>query len=190
MPASSDDALLVLVRERGALTDDEAAQIRAAWGAPREVAAGEVLLAPGAVCRALWFTDAGYAHFVSAAGETRHFVPPHTLATIVASLYGRAPSREGIAMLTPGRVRTISREAYERLTAACPAWDRFRTAYVRTVYAYLDRALDDARRLTAAERYAAFERDSPDVLLHVPLRHVASYLGMTPQSLSRVRAQR
>ena len=61
--------------------------------------------------------------------------------------------------------------------------------YVREVYAYLDRALDEARYLPAAERYAAFEREHPEILLHVPLRHVASYLGMTPQSLSRVRAQ-
>ncbi|MEL6617151.1 MAG: Crp/Fnr family transcriptional regulator, partial [Bacteroidota bacterium] len=186
------DALLALVRTTQPLAPPEAEQIVQAWGEPRDVARGEILLRPGAVCRSLWFLDEGYARFYAEReGEdvTRHFAPPGALFTIVASLYSGRPSREGLQMLTPGRVREVPREAYERLAETNAPWDAFRTAYVREVYDYLDRALDDARSLTAAERYAAFERDQPEVLLHVPLRYVASYLGMTPQSLSRIRAR-
>ncbi|MEM1057226.1 MAG: Crp/Fnr family transcriptional regulator [Bacteroidota bacterium] len=185
------DPLLDLVRQHGKLPEAEAIKIREAWGPPREAAPGEILLRPGAVCHSLWFLDDGFARFYAepdAGDVTRHFAAPGTLFTIVESLYSRRPSREGLQVLTSARVRTISREAYERLTAASPAWDAFRQNYVREVYAYLDRALDQARQLTAAQRYDAFVREQPEILLNVPLRYIASYLGMTPQSLSRVRA--
>ena len=185
------DRLVQTVRQREALPPEEAALVTQAWGAAREVRAGEVLLRPGSVCRSLWFLDSGYARFYTETEDrdvTRHFAAPGTLFTVVPSLYGGVPAREGLQALTAARVRTISREAYERLTEASPAWAAFRQSYVREVYAYLDDSLDRARLLTASERYAAFRRDQPDVLLHVPLRYIASYLGMTPQSLSRVRA--
>ncbi len=185
------DALVARVREVQPLAEAEAAQIKRAWAEPREVARGEILLRPGQACRSVWFVDDGVARFYTERdGEdiTRHFATPGTMMTVVASLYGGVPSREGIQMLTPGRVRVLSQEATDRLSDAIPAWAAFRAAYVREVYDYLDRALDDARGLSASERYAAFEREQPEVLVSVPLRYVASYLGMTPQSLSRVRA--
>ena len=194
------DPLLALVAQAAPLPARDADAIRRAWGAPREVRAGDVLLAPGAVCRSLWFQDAGVARFYAEskpapaeaddADVTRHFVRPATYYTVVASLSTGTPSREGVQMLTDGAVRRISREANERLAADVPAWDAFRQRTVRRVYDDIDRFTDALRSLTAAERYAAFERDYADVLLAVPLRYVASYLGVTPQSLSRVRARR
>ncbi len=184
--------LLALVRTYGTVPADDAARIEAAWSAPEAVDAGTVLLAPGHTCRTLFFLEAGYARFYAepdGRDVTRHLVPPGTLFTVYPSLDGGVPATEGLQTLTAAHVRRVSREAYDRLVAASPAYAAFRRAYVRDVYAYLDRALDAARWQTAAERYAAFERETPDLLLHVPLHTVASYLGMTPQSLSRVRAR-
>ena len=41
---------------------------------------------------------------------------------------------------------------------------------------------------TAKEKYEAFLKSYPDLAQHVPLQHIASYLQITPQSLSRIRA--
>jgi CRP-like cAMP-binding protein len=43
---------------------------------------------------------------------------------------------------------------------------------------------------TAEERYGALLRESPDIVRRVPLKFIASYLGITPVSLSRIRAKR
>ena len=164
-----------------------------AWGDARDLEAGATLLRPGDRCRSMWFLETGFARFYAEPNGrdvTRHFVQPGKVVTVLPAFASGEPSREGVEMLTAGRVLGISRERAAALEAACPAWAEFGQATVRAVYAYLDGALDNARSLTAAERYAAFERDYPDVLLHVPLHTVASYLGMTPQSLSRVRAAR
>ncbi|MEM6785139.1 MAG: Crp/Fnr family transcriptional regulator [Bacteroidota bacterium] len=188
-----DDQLLALVRRYVRLSETEAAQISAAWGSARVFKPGARLLAPGQVCRALYFMDDGYARFYTETPDgldiTRHFVLPGLLFTVSTSFSSALPSREGLQVLTAGRVRQLSAEANATLVAACPTWNSFRQAYIRAVYAYLDEALDAARYLSAKERYDAFVRDYPSVLLHVPLRYVASYLGMTPQSMSRVRAQ-
>ena len=48
------------------------------------------------------------------------------------------------------------------------------------------RALDIAN-LTAEERYEQFARQNPNILQHVPLQYIASYLGITPRHLSRIR---
>ena len=176
-----------------ALDPGDARAIARAWGAARDVAAGDVLLRPGERCRSMWFLESGTARFYAepdGRDVTRHFVRPGKVVTVLPAFASGGPSPEGVEMLTAGRVLELSRERAEALEAGCPAWAAFGAQTVREVYAYLDRALDRARLLTAAERYAAFERDYPDVLLEVPLRHVASYLGMTPQSLSRVRAGR
>lgn len=175
------------------VADAEARAIDAAWSAPEAVPARTVLHVPGRTCRTLFFLDAGYARFYAEPGGrdvTRHFVSPGKPVTVYPSFESGVASCEGIETLTEARVRRLSREASERLEAEAPAWAAFRRAFVRDLYAYLDRTLDSARTLTAAERYDAFEAEYPGVLLHVPLSAVASYLGMTPQSLSRVRARR
>lgn len=41
----------------------------------------------------------------------------------------------------------------------------------------------------ARERYLALLEDNPELLRHVPLKYIASYLYITPQSLSRIRAE-
>lgn len=45
----------------------------------------------------------------------------------------------------------------------------------------------DIANLTAEERYEKFARENPDILLNVPLQYIASYLGITPRHLSRIR---
>ncbi|MEM0963436.1 MAG: hypothetical protein AAGK21_12965 [Bacteroidota bacterium] len=187
------DPLIQLARRYVDLSAADVEQITSTWEASVPVEPGQTFLRPGQTCNALRFQDEGYSRFFAetdASDITRHFVPPGTLFTVVASYYPMAPSREGLQALTQGHIRTLSRESNGRLSAEIPAWAAFRRSYVREVYAYLDETLDTLRSKTAGERYEAFERDQPDILLNVPLRHVASYLGMTPQSLSRVRTRR
>ncbi|MBN8823064.1 MULTISPECIES: Crp/Fnr family transcriptional regulator [unclassified Spirosoma] len=51
------------------------------------------------------------------------------------------------------------------------------------------RRLYDLGHLTAEERYTKFLREKPTIIQHVPLRYIASYLGITQRHLSRLRSQ-
>jgi CRP-like cAMP-binding protein len=49
--------------------------------------------------------------------------------------------------------------------------------------------IDDLANLTAEQRYLKFIRKAPNILLNVPLKYIASYLGIKPESLSRIRRE-
>jgi len=49
--------------------------------------------------------------------------------------------------------------------------------------------IDDLANLTAEQRYLKFIRKSPNIIKHVPLKYIASYLGIKPESLSRIRRE-
>lgn len=60
----------------------------------------------------------------------------------------------------------------------------FEVAYVETV-----NRIEGMQFHSAEERYNALLNEAPNVLMRVPLKYVASYLGITQVSLSRIRAQ-
>ena len=60
---------------------------------------------------------------------------------------------------------------------------------MQEVQFFTEQILLDAQSITAEERYRKMTIEQPNLLLQLPLKHVASYLGVAPQSLSRIRAR-
>jgi len=58
------------------------------------------------------------------------------------------------------------------------------------VFAFLEcqQRVESIRFMTASERYAELEKKYPGISNRIPLKHIASYLGTTPVSLSRIRS--
>jgi CRP-like cAMP-binding protein len=96
---------------------------------------------------------------------------------------------------TPYEVRTferselfrISRQAFEKFTAESKWGDKL-WRYANQAL-YLDKSFQqlDLLTLTAADRYAIMLKQQPFIIQRVPQKYIASYLGITPQSLSRIR---
>ncbi len=100
----------------------------------------------------------------------------------------REPAAFFIAALVPATVWCLPHAALEAAVAQLPSW----TALQLQALAGL---LDDKMRreqaflqCTARQRYEALLRERPEWMGRIPLRHLASYLGMTDVSLSRLRA--
>ena len=49
--------------------------------------------------------------------------------------------------------------------------------------------MNDLATLTAEQRYVKLVKESPNIIKHVPLKYIASYLGIKPESLSRIRRE-
>ncbi len=147
----------------------------------------------GHTCRTIYFINRGLAriyYFKDDTDITESFAFEHQIIARVESLFSGKPSRKGIQMLEDSEVVAINATQLFRLYNDFPDIERlfrkiFEAGYVDTV-----NRLESLQFHSAEERYGDLLDASPDILKRVPLKLIASYLGITPVSLSRIRGQR
>ncbi|HLR26189.1 MAG TPA: hypothetical protein VK112_10005, partial [Fodinibius sp.] len=83
----------------------------------------------------------------------------------------------------------LDRKNHEKLLAEIPPYERYHRIILENAYLALHQRLENALGLTAEEKYARLLQQNPEFMNRVPLNLVASYLGMSPETLSRVRSQ-
>ena len=146
----------------------------------------------GHTCRTIYFINKGLAriyYFKAETDITESFAFENQIIARVDSLFSGKPSRKGIQMLEPSEVVAIPSTPLFHLYDAFPDIERlfrkiFEAGYVDTV-----NRIESLQFHSAEERYRDLLEKSPDILKRVPLKLIASYLGITPVSLSRIRAQ-
>ncbi len=90
--------------------------------------------------------------------------------------------------LTPCRLVSISYDVLQGLYARHACWLHWGRWVVEAQFLYKCRRETAFLRASAAERYAALHQDYPALEQQVAQYHIASYLGVTPETLSRLRA--
>jgi len=172
------------------LPDPVWTRLRGIWDA-RQIRKGEHLTEEGEQERSFYVVLDGVHRvcFFTSQGTdvTVAFAYAGDYSGIPDSLLLEKPSTHALVAVTSGRVLETSHEQLRRVMNASPVLDRW--AWRLLAASLRGRALRERRHLsmTAAERYQRFVEDSGHLLQHVPLKHIASYLGMTPETLSRVR---
>ena len=121
---------------------------------------------------------------------TENFFFENNIIARVESLLTGKPSRKAIQILEDADIVSINANALFELYNRFHEIERlfrkiFEAAYVDTV-----NRIEGMQFHAAEERYKALLHEAPDVLKRVPLKYVASYLGITQVSLSRIRGHR
>ncbi len=157
-------------------------------------ARGQTMQAPGAPHSPLYLIDAGAAHaYVDTADGTQQTLrlgyPGEVLAALPGLLLG-VPSPIGLRSLRRCTGHTLTRAQILRFNESHP---ERQAAYTRMLEGFacglMARELD-LLEPSPARRYETVLQRSPQLFQHVPLRYIASYLRMSPETLSRVRAGR
>lgn len=99
------------------------------------------------------------------------------------------PSKNFIDTLEDSDVLLISKNDLDELYNQVPKFERFFRIAFQNSYVALQRRILANLSQTAEERYLDFSNRYPDIEQKVPQHQVASYLGITPESLSRIRKQ-
>ncbi len=144
----------------------------------------------GHTCKTIYFINKGIAriyYFKDGIDITENFYFENSIIARVESLFTGKPSRKAIQILENAEIVGINSNQLFKLYDSFPEIERlfrkiFEAAYVETVH-----RIEGIQFHTAEERYKALLQEAPDVLMRIPLKYVASYLGITQVSLSRIR---
>jgi CRP-like cAMP-binding protein len=99
------------------------------------------------------------------------------------------PATFNIDALEDSRLLLLDRDSRESLLKAVPKMERFFRLLQEAHYVATHRRISETLSKTADERYLSFLNMYPDLARRIPQKHIASYLGITPQSLSRIRKE-
>ncbi len=99
------------------------------------------------------------------------------------------PSLTSIEAISDSTVFRISKQKMETLFASSIAFANIGRIIFERQFLDMENWMINGGAAQAKQRYLALLEQNPELLQHVPLKHIASYLMITPQSLSRIRAE-
>lgn len=115
------------------------------------------------------------------------FSPENWWAGDRQSLLDGAPSRFNIDAIEDSVVILIGNEDFKKLCATIPAFNTLINNILNRSFNAAQQRINDAISLTAEEKYASFLQKFPSLAARIPRHMLASYLGITPETLSRIR---
>jgi CRP-like cAMP-binding protein len=147
----------------------------------------------GHTCKTIYFMVKGIAriyYYKGGIDVTESFEFENSIIARVESLFSGRPSRKGIQIVEDAELVAIDANRLFKLYDLYPEIERLFRKIFESDYVNLVNRLESLQFHTAEERYAALIDESPEVLQRIPLKYIASYLGITQVSLSRIRAKR
>lgn len=188
--ANKRDIARELARRYSTMTHDEL-DILESIIVPQKYAKGEIILKEGDICRQFLYIDKGLVrqfYFKHGKEVTEHLGQEHTIVMCIESLFKEEPTKLQVEALEPTTVYALPKADLERVA--------MHNVNIQILYRkMLEESLivsqihaDLVRFETAQDRYKKLCKLCPQVVLRAPLVYIASYLQMTPETLSRVRA--
>jgi CRP-like cAMP-binding protein len=158
----------------------------------RDVRKGQVLLSAGSVCQHLYFVNTGLAKTSFTTGGKEfimRFFREKEMFTVIDSFVTQRPSTYAITMLEPGSLTYIEHNALEKLCREHHCIDIFYRRLLAIASVNMMKRISEMLEENGAQRYRHFLEDNGDLPQCISLGDLASYLGITQVSLSRIRAQ-
>ncbi|PUZ22715.1 Crp/Fnr family transcriptional regulator [Chitinophaga parva] len=181
------------VAGRIALTPDQEALVDQCF-VPRHTVRGEILVQAGTVARHLYFVAKGCLRIflTNEAGEesTRFLVFEGSMGTAFPSFILRQPSAAAVQTPEPSELLQLSYENRVRLQQEIPGWETLDRIGVELAYIDAIRRIEQLISADSRERYRLLMEEHPEMIKRLPSRIIADYLGITPETLSRLKSKR
>lgn len=106
------------------------------------------------------------------------------------SLHYRQPSLFYLESIEPATLSVIKRDDFHDIIERSPEWrETYEEKLIERFHTYQQLFLDHIR-YTPQQRYEKLLKEAPQIIQRIPQHYIASYLGITPVSLSRIRNRR
>lgn len=154
---------------------------------------GEYFLREGQVSRRLGYIEAGLVMYYRNADGTEcpsGFSKEHEWVAYLKSFTTGSPSDISIRALEDTTMLVLTGEKMTSAFEQQPKFMAVRSFYTDQFLVRTIEYLSDLTTMKAQDRYYKFMEQNPDLLNRIPQYLIAAYLGMKPQSLSRLRSQK
>ena len=159
----------------------------------KEVAKGEILLREGETATHSFYVQNGLlrSYVIDNKGKEHifSFAPEDWIISDIASQMQHTPSRLFIDALEDSEIEIFDRTIFEKLGIVSPNGSAFGVQRLFRRISTLQDRIIMLISATALERYQDFEKTYPNIIQRVPQKMIASYLGITPEALSKIRGE-
>jgi CRP-like cAMP-binding protein len=154
---------------------------------------GEILLKKDDLCNHSFFVEKGLlrSYMLDESGKEHviQFAPENWFIVDRSSVYFNDPSESYIEAIADTEVVLIGEDFICKANETSPVFSRFNDRLLHNHIRQMQKRINLLLGATAEMRYLSFIEMYPDLLMRVPQWMIASYLGITPESLSRVRKE-
>jgi CRP-like cAMP-binding protein len=176
--------------EKVSLTPEEEAMIKT-YLMPKKLRKKQYLLQEGDVCRSIGFISKGAlkAYTVDDSGN-EHIIQFGLEGWIISDLYSfltGEPATYNIDAIEDAELVLINRSAHDELLQKLPKYETFTRLNITGAYIAMQKRLTSIISSPLDERYANFTALYPDIVQRVPQHMIAAYMGLKPETLSRIR---
>lgn len=178
--------------EKGGLTDEEFIQLEPLI-TRKNVTKGEFLLRDGEICHETFFVEQGLLRFYDIDDNGKEhivqFASENWFVSDRSSIYFNRPSSYFIDAIEDSTVVSLNQDFLYKAIEISQAFSQYNERILHNHIFQLQNRIKMLIGASAEARYLDFIRLYPDLTLRVPQWMIASYLGITPESLSRVRGE-
>ncbi|MBS1659906.1 MAG: Crp/Fnr family transcriptional regulator [Bacteroidetes bacterium] len=185
----SHTSLLQAIQKYISLSPEEASLIQTLFRIKR-LKKGDFLLQAGVTCKHLYFIDTGLVrYFLDNKGEeiTYNFAREGQFVCDFISFLGKSPSEKSIQCLEPTTLLVISYPDLQQFYAKIKEGEKFGRLCIESFYTSSILQVKSLYADQPGKRYLNFLEAHSDIQQRIPQYYIASYVGVKPQSLSRIR---
>lgn len=157
----------------------------------KSVTKGTSLIKIGEFTDQVFFVNSGYLRYskIIDSGEELiiHLFAPNNFATSLNSFFLRKKSEEELHTITDCELLYISKVDLEKLYSTDHKWQNFGRHLMESFLIEKEERIIDQLSLTAHDKYLKLLKNQPDIIQNVPVKYIASFIGIQPESLSRIR---
>lgn len=157
----------------------------------KEVTKKSYLLKRGQVCQYIYFIQKGLLRCYYEKNQeqiTSWFMKEHDIIISVKSFYTQTPGEESIIALEDTVVYGISYHQLQEIYQHFLEFNIIGRVFTTNYYILSEERLYSLRKERARDRYLFLLNKHPDIIQRVPLKYIASYLGISLETLSRIRS--
>jgi CRP-like cAMP-binding protein len=188
----SNQKLIQLLQSTNLVTLQTAEHIASSF-TPKDISRQQFLYKSGKICNEYYYLETGFmrafAYDTDGNDITTNFYSSNQLVFEVSSFFTRTISKENVQATVDCSGWYITYEQLNGLFHSLPEFREFGRAVLVKGFSSLKTRMLSMITETAEQRYDTLLQNNPEIFQHAALKHIASYLGITDTSLSRIRKE-